>query len=67
MVAAGSAFTFTVTDSQSQQVVSGANFNGMISDGNGQVTVSFPATGEYRYKATRFSAIRSNGVVITVV
>ncbi|THY21687.1 hypothetical protein D6D01_06509 [Aureobasidium pullulans] len=67
VVAAGSEFTFTVTDSQSQQAISGANFNGMVSDGNGQVTVSFPTTGEYRYKATRLSALRSNGVVITVV
>lgn len=65
-VAVGSPATFTVSDGQSGVRIAGASFNGATSDSNGQVTVTFPAAGTYRVKATRSDSIRSNGVIITV-
>jgi len=65
-IAVGGTFTFTVIDGMSGNPIAGASFNGATSDSNGQVQLSFPTAGTFRYKATRASSIRSNGVIITV-
>jgi hypothetical protein len=62
----GQTVLFTVTDGMSGNPIAGASFNGATSDSNGQVQLSFPTAGTFRYKATRASSIRSNGVIITV-
>lgn len=66
----GQSHVFTVTASDGSggtlSPLSGAVFNGLVSDANGNVVYLATAPGTYRIKATRGGAIRSNAAIITV-
>lgn len=57
---------FTVTDGMTGSAIAGAQFNGQVTNGNGQVVYVATAPGTYRLKATRNGSIRSPAAVITV-
>ena len=62
----GSSQVFTVTDGQTGNPISGATFNGLITNSQGQVTYVATQAGNFRIKATRSDSIRSNAAMITV-
>lgn len=71
VLAPGETMTFAVQGSDGEgnfAAITGATFNGQLSDANGNVVFTAPTTpGTYRYKATRSDSIRSNAVTIEVV
>lgn len=66
----GRSTTFTVQGSDGEgnfSPISGATFNGIVSDAEGNVAFTAPTTpGTYRYKANRGVCFRSNAVTVIV-
>ena len=61
------AVTLTVTDGQTGKPVEGAAVNGVTSDANGEILITFTQVGPQDVKATKSDAIRSNKLSILVI
>ena len=59
--------TLTVTDGQTHKPVAGAAVNGVTSDANGKIVITFTQVGTQDLKATKSDAIRSSTLVIQVI
>lgn len=62
----GGSASFKVYDGLSGVIVPGAALGGVTSDSKGMVTLKFPTSGTFVYKATRSGDVRSGQVVVTV-
>ena len=62
----GAAVTFTITDGLTGKVQPSATIHGVQANSQGQVVVTYTATGFFPFKAKETGAIRSEIVKITV-
>lgn len=62
----GGSLPVTVTDGSTGLPVQGALIDSVLTDADGNATLTFPKNGRFEYKATKDDSIRSNKLVVEV-